>query len=55
MIMSELSCIAGKISTNIGDKQGSKVTDLAKYVHLQEVGHLKLLFRLQNLNYSTPK
>ena len=36
--MSELICIIGKISTSIGDKQQSKVADLAKYVHLPEVG-----------------
>ena len=36
--MSELICIIGTISTSIGDKQQSKVADLAKYVHLPEVG-----------------
>ena len=36
--MSELICIIGRISTSIGDKQQSKVADLAKYVHLPEVG-----------------
>ena len=36
--MSELNCLIGRFSTNIGDKLGSKVADLAKYVHLQEVG-----------------
>ena len=49
-LSSELSCIIGRISTNIGDKLGSKVADLAKYVHLQEVEHFKLLFRSQNLH-----
>ena len=34
----ELICIIGRISTSIGDKQLSKVADLAKYVHLPEVG-----------------
>ena len=36
--MSELICITGRISTSNGDKQQSKVADLAKYVHLPEVG-----------------
>ena len=36
--MSELICIIGRISTSIDDKQQSKVADLAKYVHLPEVG-----------------
>ena len=36
--MSELICIIGRISTGIGDKQESKVADLAKYVHLVQVG-----------------
>ena len=36
--MSELICIIGRISTSIGDKRQSKVSDLAKYVHLPEVG-----------------
>ena len=35
---SELICIIGRFSTSIGDKQQSKVADLAKYVHLPEVG-----------------
>ena len=39
--MSELSCIIGRISTNIGDKQG--VADFAKYVHLQEVGTFQII------------
>ena len=29
----------GRISTSIGDKQQSKVADLAKYVHLPEVAN----------------
>ena len=37
--MSELNCIIGRISTNIGNKhKGLKVADLVKYVHFQEVG-----------------
>ena len=36
--MSGLICTIGRISTSIGDKQQSKVADLAKYVHLPEVG-----------------
>ena len=32
----------GKISTNIGCKQGSKVTGMAKYIHLQEVGTFQI-------------
>ena len=36
--MSELICIIGRIPTSIGDKQHSKVAELAKYVHLPEVG-----------------
>ena len=36
--MFELICIIGRISTSIGDKQQSKVADLAKYVYLPEVG-----------------
>ena len=36
--MPELICIFGRISTSIGDKQQSKVADLAKYVHLPDVG-----------------
>ena len=33
----------GRILTNISDKLGSKVADLAKYVHLQEVGTFQIL------------
>ncbi len=33
--MSELTYILGRISTSIGDKQRSKVPNLAKNVHLQ--------------------
>jgi hypothetical protein len=37
-IMSELAYKIGRTSTSIGDKWWNKVTNLAKYVHLQEVG-----------------
>ena len=52
--MPELICIIGRISTSIGDKQENKVADLAKYVHLPEVGTFQV-FRSQNLDYFTPK
>ena len=41
--MSELSCIIRRISTNMGDKQESKVADFAKYLHLQEVGTFQII------------
>ena len=40
--MSE-TCTIGRILTNISDKQGSKVADLAKYVHLQEEGTIQII------------
>ena len=41
--MFELTYIIGKISTSIGDKHRSKVTNLAEYVHLQEVGTFQIV------------
>ena len=41
--MSELSCTIERILTNISDKQGSKVADLVKYVHLQEGGTVQII------------
>ena len=53
--MSELICIIGKISTSIGDKQQSKVADLAKYVHLPEVGTFQVSISVTKFDYFTPK
>jgi hypothetical protein len=41
--MSELTYIFGRISSSIGDKQRNKVANLAKYVHLQEVGTFQII------------
>ena len=44
----------GKISTNICNKQRSKVADLAKYVQLQAVGTFQIIISSQNLNHFAP-
>ena len=41
--MSELSCIIGKMSTNIGDKLGSKVADLANYPNLHDIDTFQII------------
>ena len=43
IIMSGLTYIFGRISTSIGDQQRSKVANLAKYGHLQEVGTFPII------------
>ena len=53
--MSELSCNIRMTSTSIGDSLRSKVADLAKYVHLQEVGTFQIIISVTKLNYFTPK
>ena len=45
--MFELSCIIARVSTNIADKHGNKVPDLAKYVHLQEVGTFQIVISVK--------
>ena len=42
------------MSITIGDEQWNKVANLAKYVHLQEVGTFQIITS-QNINYFTPK
>ena len=41
--MFEVTYIIGRISTSIGDKHWRKVANLAKYVHLHEVGTFQII------------